>query len=307
MNSSAANQTQVARRVVVGIDGSRQCVDAALWAGEFAACRGTTLHLLHAFRSAGSPTLLGVRTEEYAARRTEQGEALLEDVRREVLAKFPQLWITGEVAECDPARLLVALSHEAAAVVVGTRGRGGFAGLLLGSVSLRLAAHCHCPAIFVRGTDGADEYGAATAEGDVVLGVEQNEPDTALEFAFRAADGFGTGVRLVHAWEPIALWAGNYLVEPALAEAEAESLLSDALKNASQAFPDVHATTAAVEGDPAAALVEATRGARLLVIGAHRTRSAVSVGVGPVVHALLSHAHCPLAVVPAAALSVPTT
>jgi nucleotide-binding universal stress UspA family protein len=299
MNQSETSKSKTERRIVAGIDGSRQAADAALWAGAFAARRGAPLHLLYAFRSARSPSLLGgSRAGEYVQRRTEYGEALLEEARREILARFPRVLVTADVAEGDPARLLVGLSYDASVVVAGTRGGGGFGGLLLGSVGLRLAAHCHCPAVFVPGAAGGP---AASPGAPLVLGVVEDEPDTVVDFAFRTAADLGVGVRLVHAWEPIELRPGYYLIEPAFVEAEARQLLDGTLKRVpAERFPDVAVTAAAVRGAAAGALRDAARGAPLLVVGAHRARSPVSVGVGAVVHALLSHACCPVAVVPAA-------
>lgn len=304
MNSSASNRTPSVRRIVVGIDGSRHALDAALWAAALADLRGAPMHLVHAFRSAGPASLLGrAHADEYVQRRTAHGEALIDEARREILARHPRVWVTGEIVEGDPARLLVALSYDASLVCAGTRGYGGFTDLLLGSVSLRLAAHCHCPAVFVPPGTGRT---AATTSGALVLGVEEDEPDSVIAFAFRAAADLGLGVRAVHAWEPIELRPGHYLVEPAFLEEDARVLLEGALKHAPlDQFPNVPVSTGAIRGGAAGVLVGAARAAPLIVVGGHRARSAVSVGVGAVVHALLSHATCPVAVVPAVTLSLP--
>lgn len=304
MNRSVANQNPSVHRIVVGIDGSRHALDAALWAAALADRCGKPVHLFHAFHSAGPASLLGrAHADEYVQRRTGHGEALIDEARREILARHPRVWVTGEVAEGDPARLLVALSYDAALICVGTRGYGGFTDLLLGSVSLRLAAHCHCPAVFVPARGGRP---AAAQGGSLVLGVEEDEPDSVIAFAFRAAADLGLGVRAVHAWEPIELRPGYYLVEPAFLEEEARVLLEGALKRAPvDQFPNVPVATAAMRGGAAGVLVGAAHAAPLIVVGGHRARSAVSVGVGAVVHALLSHATCPVAVVPAVLLNLP--
>jgi nucleotide-binding universal stress UspA family protein len=279
-------------------------LDAALWAAVLADRRGVPLHLVHAFHGTGPSSLLGrAHADEYIQRRTAHGEALIDEARREILARHPCVWVTGEVAEGDPVRLLVALSYDASLVCVGTRGHGGFAGLLLGSVGLRLAAHCHCPAVFVPARTARPQ---AVRSGALVLGTEEDEPYSALEFAFRAAADLGLGVRAVHAWEPIELRPGYYLVEPAFIEEEARVLLDGVLKRAPvDRFPNVQVTTAALRGGAAGVLVGAAHGAPLIVVGAHRARSAVSVGVGAVVCALLAHAACPVAVVPTTVLTLP--
>jgi nucleotide-binding universal stress UspA family protein len=287
-------------RIVVGVDGSPQAVDAALWAAALAERRGAAVHLLHAFPP-GPKSLLGrSHRGEYTRRRTEDGEALLDTVRHEILARHPRVWITGEVAEGDPARLLVALSYHASLVSVATRGCGGFDELLLGSVCLRLAAHCHCPSVFV---PGCPESAHPAADGEVVLGVKHDEPAAVVDFAFRAAADLGTGVRAVHAFDSAPLDDGFYLVDPAVLEKDARILLDDVLKRApANRFPNVAATSAAIRGCAAGALIGAAGAAPLLVIGASRARSPVSVGVGAVAHALLLHATCPVAIVPGATL-----
>jgi nucleotide-binding universal stress UspA family protein len=304
MNHRSSDQFDPARRIVVGIDGSDHAVRAAVWAASLAERRSIPLQLVHVFRPAEPLRLLaGAHRDEYTQIRTKQGEALLDAAREAVLARCPRTWVLGEVVEGDPARILVALSHDAVCVVAGTRGCGGFAGLLLGSVGLRLAAHCHCPAVFVPGALVGASAAATGSVGALVLGVEPDEPDAVLEFAFHAAEDLGANLRMVYAWEPIALRDGYYLVEPALLEAEARAVLRDALKRAPEdRFPTVEVTAAPVRGNPPKVLVAAAHGAPLLVIGAHRARSPLSIGVGSVVHAVLSHAPCPIAVVPAATL-----
>lgn len=292
------NDSDQAQRIVVGIDGSAQAAQAAAWAAELADRRGANLHLLHALNLTGPSSLLTrLSFEEYRQHRTKDGEALLDTVRAETLARFPRLWITTEVTEADPVQALVARSRVARLVVAGTRGRGGFAGLVLGSVALRLAAHSRCPAVFVPAGTKPAEPGPI---GELVLGVEWGECGELVDFAFDLAEETGASLRAVHAWEAIPPYNGYYYIAPATLESGARTLLDSALKQAREAHgPNVRVTAVAVGSSPAAALLDAARGARLLVLGAHRRRTALSVGVGPVLHALLSHPPCPVAVVPA--------
>jgi nucleotide-binding universal stress UspA family protein len=293
------NPNDPAHRIVVGIDGSPCAAHAAAWAADLAARRGTSLHLVHALNLTGAPSLLTrMSFDEYRMRRTKDGEELLDAARAEILARLPRLWITTEVAEAGATETLVSLSYDAALVVAGTRGGGGFAGLRLGSVSLRLAAHAHGPAVFVPERPGQP---AADRGGEVVLGLTAYEPPKVIDFAYDLAAELGASLKAVHAWQPIPPYNGYYYIDPTALKTAAETVLDDALKPVREdRDPSVRLSAAAVCSTPTVALMEASRGARLLVLGAHRHRGPLSVGVGPVLHALLTHAPCPVVVVPTA-------
>ncbi|MBS2961517.1 universal stress protein [Actinocrinis puniceicyclus] len=292
MNTYPASQ-----RIVVGVDGSRGAARAADWAAALAAHRGTGLHLVHALNLSGAATLLSrLPFEEYRQNRTKQAEELLDRLRSELLEKFPGLWISTEICADEPAEALVAASGQAALTVVGTRGHGGFPGLRLGSVGLRLAAHSHGPMVLVP----AEEEPAAEhrAGHGIVLGVAAREPAEVIDFGFLLAEELGEPLRAVHAWQPVPPYNGYYYIEPSVLATAADELLKALLKPALRAHDMVPAQADAVCAVPAAALVDAARDARLLVLGAHRHRTALSIGVGSVLHALLTHAPCPVAIVP---------
>jgi nucleotide-binding universal stress UspA family protein len=98
----------------------------------------------------GRPMLLvhaGVGAAEEEIR---EAQALLDEAERAALAAHPRLTVVSHVqAGADAATGLVDASKDAAMVVVGSRGRGGFAGLLLGSISQALVHHAHCPVLVV--------------------------------------------------------------------------------------------------------------------------------------------------------------
>ena len=305
------NASPATRRVVVGIDGSRGAARAAAWAARLAAHRDAQLQLLHAIHLTGAVSLITrLPFDEYRQIRMKEAEALLDEVRADLLGRYPALSISTEIFTSDAAEALVASTGPSVLTVVGTRGRGGFPGLRLGSVGLRLCAHCRGPVVFVPGDtsaeDGVEVVGegasadaaAGPVRGEVVLGVAPGESPEVIDFAFDLAEELGAPLRGVHAWQPIPPYNGYYYIEPSILATAAEELLGAALAPAERDHPAIRTTTDAVCATPAAALVEAGRDAQLLVLGAHRRRMPLSIGIGPVLHAVMTHTPCPVAVVP---------
>jgi nucleotide-binding universal stress UspA family protein len=284
------------QRIVVGIDGSKDALSAALWAAEQAERRAADVYLLNAVNLTGAASLVSrLPLDEYRRGRTEHAEGLLDAARTEVLGHFPGLRVWTEVTPVEPVEALVAATRTAAFTVVGTRGQDGFPGLALGSVGLRTAAHCRGPLVLVPAGDGPAGGGSG---GEVVLGVADREPAAVVDFAFEMAEELGVRLRAVHAWQSIPPYDGYYFIEPTILATEAESLLTAALQPARRIRPTVSVAEDAVHATAAAALLEAARGARLLVLGTHRRNGPLSIGVGRVLHAVLTHAPCPVAVVP---------
>ncbi|HZR12969.1 MAG TPA: universal stress protein [Acidimicrobiia bacterium] len=141
---------QAKGRIVVGVDGSDGSVRALAWAAEEARLRGIGLLVVTCWTFPAlvapmpfQPPIAGEMLEDGA--RTTLQDAVdralgPEDEHGDVLA---------EVCEGSASQRLVELSTDAEMLVVGSRGRGGFAGLLLGSVSQHVAEHARCPVVIV--------------------------------------------------------------------------------------------------------------------------------------------------------------
>jgi nucleotide-binding universal stress UspA family protein len=179
-------------------------------------------------------------------------------------------------------------------LVVGHRGLGGFAGLLLGSVGVSVVAHAPCSVVVVRGRP--------TAGGPVAVGVDGSaESNRALVNAFGEAVQRGTHLLAVHAWTLPSGPGGEpgRAYESVLARGERQgretTLHSIAAVHA--AYPEVTVDVHIGDGSPAAELVAASAGAQLVVVGAV---GAVGVGgfhgrvLGSTTHALVHHAMCPV-------------
>lgn len=135
--------------IVVGVDGSEASRDALRWAHEEARLRGASLRLVHVWVY----PYLGPRTGVHEPRELMEGDAaaLLADELQRFRAEVPDgVAVEPRLLEGSPPDGLVAESRDAELVVVGTRGRGGFSTLLLGSVSSAVAHHAHCPVVLVR-------------------------------------------------------------------------------------------------------------------------------------------------------------
>ena len=288
------NEQEMPGRVVVGVDSSENSMRAARWAAREAQSRRVPLTIVHALHLLTGAALT-LEPPEFAEHARDEGRKLLLLVADNVRAEFPELEVDIELSDLSAAHTLSALSLESALVVTGTRGHGGFAGMLLGSVSGKLAAHAHSPLVVVRDGQPADVL------NEVVLGIDADQPDAAIRYAFAAAQRYGGVLHAVRTWLPDA--ASLYAMEPSLvgyAQTRAEECraVEHLLAPLRPSFPDVKVEISAVRGNPVPVLIEAARGTRLLVVGAHRHRSPLAVGAGYTVDGLLAHSPTPVAVVP---------
>lgn len=210
----------------------------------------------------------------------------------------PVVRLSSEVLSEDAASAMVGRRRNAFALVLGSRGIGDLAGLLLGSVSLAVAAHADCPVIVVRGGPEHRHF----RFGKVVVGVEDGEGSgTAVQFAYREAQVRRCRLGAVHAWSvpvgnPGPPGLSGYALR-ALDRAPAQ-VLTDALCDPTQRYQDVPVSSEVVESPARQALLEAASDADLLAVGARRRHGRVGMQWGLVNHAVLHHAPCPVAVVP---------
>ncbi len=139
---------QEAGPVVVGVDGSEHSKQALAWGARYAALTGAPLTAVAVWRL---PTSFGW-TLPVPAEWDPEGDArrALEREVAEVLGPELAPTVRLTVVEGPPGKALVDASEHASAVVVGSRGRGEFAGMLLGSVSAFVTTHAHCPVVVVR-------------------------------------------------------------------------------------------------------------------------------------------------------------
>ncbi|MEU6238390.1 universal stress protein [Kitasatospora sp. NPDC047058] len=292
--------------VLVGVDGSAGSIAAAHWAADEAARRDAPLRLVHAW-----PWLTDGRAafaDEDAL--PEAAQRMLAEAAEAVRSRRPGLVVHTDVVLDAAVDGLVAAAGDAGLLVLGSRGLGGFAGLLLGSVGMATAARSTVPVVVVRRAEdheegrkepeGSEEPAGAGAE--VLVGVDTRAPDdSVLAFAFREAELRGARLRAVHGWDlPPAFGTVGFVPTPpelaGLEELEAKGLAL-ALAGWREQYPGTEVVEEVRVG-AARALVEASATADLVVLGRRRRPHDLGPRLGRVAHAVLHHAHAPVAVVP---------
>ena len=270
--------------VAAGVDGSRFAVRAALWAAAEAFRRGTSLSLVHVFTvpRVGLPGLVG-SIGQVRSGMAAQGHERLEAARAAVLARFPALMVETIAEEGYPVAVLLRHSQTACMLVLGSRGLGGFTGLIVGSTAVSLAARAHCPVVVVR---GRTTVGAPPTEGPVVVGFDGSADSVAaMTLACDEAVLRATPVMVVHTDSEL------------LAAAPKETALEQELAQWRGKHPEIEITGAVERGRPAETLLEYGDIAQLVVVGCRGRGGFLGMLLGSTSQALVVHATCPVAVV----------
>ncbi|AEY86777.1 stress-inducible protein [Streptomyces hygroscopicus subsp. jinggangensis 5008] len=283
--------------LVVGVDGSEPSLCAVDWAADEAVLRGLPLRLVYAslwerYEGTAPADDLGKPSDQVMA------EDIVETAARRVRTRQPDVKVTTDVLPEEPEYTLVRESRTAAAMVLGSRGRSSLAEAVLGSVSVTVAGHAHCPVIVLRGSH--DNRSVLGRHGRVVVGVGEAPTDAAaMRFAVEEARRRGVPLEAVRAWRCPAQETTDHPLlagEPArLHEQKAAEVLEATLRDI-PADVEVHRRT--VEGHARQVLLGASADADLLVVGARRREGHDGLQLGRVAHAVLLQAVCPVAVVP---------
>ncbi|MEI5672889.1 MULTISPECIES: universal stress protein [unclassified Nocardioides] len=286
METMSSTPAVPAGTVVVGVDGSEGSARAVRWAATEAGLTRRPLTLVHAWTLNGSSWLdqAGIDHRTLAAAIRDEAVGMLATVRAGLLAERPALDLEVHrlVVEADPRDALEELSRSAAMVVVGSRGRGPVRSLLLGSVSVAVSRLAHCPVVVVR-------PGAERATGGVLVGVDGTAISRpALELAFHEAALRGLPLTVVHCfWDAQVATLPAHRVEPgSSAYADLELLVAESVAGLQEEYPEVPVERALWRGLVDEALVAASQGRDLTVVGLRQTgrlRQLVRVPVAPTV------------------------
>jgi nucleotide-binding universal stress UspA family protein len=289
--------------VIAGVDGSAESLAAAEWAARESVRRERSLRLVHVWswhpRQDGEPATAAQRL---MARRA------LRQAEERIGRGCPEARLEEEQVEGPATAALLRAAEQADVLVLGSRGLSAFTGLLVGSVALGVVARAVRPVVLVRAAgEAAGAYVPAGPERsgrrDVVLGLDLADPcDEVIDFAFEAARDRGSRLRAVHAWQPpapFALGPGEIgLIEEPWRAAEWRDFMAAVLRPWRDKYPGVEVVETLTEGRPASPLIRAASGASLLVVGRRIPQGPALARTGPVAHAVIHHAGCPVAVVP---------
>lgn len=283
--------------VVVGVDGSQSALRAVRWAARDAIGHRVGLRIVHAI---GVPEFfpggaISPSTELYHLLEQDSANVLREaEVAAEEVA--PGVDVESESTTDPPVIAMIEASNSARSIVLGESGRGTFAGLLLGSTTVTLAAHAHCPVIAVRGDIDRP------ADAPVVVGVDGSElSEHALGCAFEQAAFRGVRLVAMHAYtdaDAKAVFSERRMAhdwEP-LEQAE-ERVLAERLAGWSERYPDVTVQRDLVRSKPRERLLEWSESACLVVVGSRGRGGFSGLLLGSTSQALLHHAYCPVLVV----------
>jgi nucleotide-binding universal stress UspA family protein len=283
-------QRRTAGAVMVVVDGGASGSQALEWAAAEAAVRRRALRIVHVVPWLWTADPFGnliTSADEPAMR--ESAEAVVAEAVERARSVAPSLEVTTHLEATAPGAVAEAVTNETL-IAIGRRLRGGWLGWLgrfAGSAAERVAQRTGVPVAVVGLTDQPSRGPSA---GRVVVGVDGNAgPASVLGFALRAARRRGTGLTVLHAYDP------RHLVTP--------DALDDALQAWRDAFSDVDVRREFVAATPAQALVAEASGAALVALGPTRHGRLRRILFGSVARDVVRSTSVPVAIVPAPSIS----
>lgn len=291
----------VSHRIVVGTDGSEHARHAVRWAVKEAQLRDAHLSVVLVWSPPGAMSSMGPLTAPIDLSEWEQSakEALEADVA-DAAAAMPEPDLDTAVVRGYPSQVLLDRASDADLLVVGSRGRGGFRGLLLGSVSQHCATHADVPVAVVRFQSPLPD------NRDVIVGVDGSEGSAAaLRFAILEAARRQAHLVVANGW-----WVDSpRSTQDALpfitldrrefrdhSRELMERMLEDASTALGREVSDVELRP--FEESPTQALVRLTDKAGLLVVGSRGRGGLKGLLLGSVSQQCLQHAYATVVVVP---------
>ena len=288
------------RAIVAAVDGSESARHAAFWAAAEADHRHLPLRIVNAVKIPVAPyTGGGFVDQGFVDVLVRNGGDVVAGIRADITEIHPGLDVHGDVMVADPVTTLVAESESAVMLVLGSRGLGGFTGMLVGSTAVALVARGNCPVAVIR---GRTPDGAPPVDGPVVVGVDGSPAsEAAVELAFEEASLHGSELVAVHTWTEYSsdsayAYARQFVLDWDAIETRHAEVLAERLAGWQEKYPDVMVDRVVTRDRPASALLERSADARLLVVGSRGRGGFTGMLLGSTSQALIYHATCPLLV-----------
>lgn len=271
--------------IVAGYDGSAEAAAAIHWAAQQADLRGCPLHVVHCSIWPLLTRNLGPVPGVADSGLERSSQAILEEGIEKANAAVPGLEVEGTLLHGLPAPHLAQMSAGQEMVTVGSRGLGGFLGLLVGSVSLELAATATCSVAVIR----SDVHPA----GPVVVAVNGSGSPAAVEDACAMASASRARLTVVHVRPTPAGYRQRNPFDAA-ANVAAEKVVGSAVNRARALAPGIPVDgTVLADTSVPHAILKASTEARMLVVGT-QGHSFLRETIGSTAHAVLHHARGPV-------------
>lgn len=284
------------RSIVVGVDGSSGGRAAAHYAAAIAGRRHATLTLIHVFETlfyGYGPVGLSGGYAISEERLRESAERLLEETVNDIETSHPGVKVESRLEAGGVAARLIEQSQDAQMTVLGSRGMGGFASLMVGSVSAQVATYGHGPIIVVRP--------ATAPDGPVVVGFDGSAAaNAALQFGVQEALSRNVPIIVANTyWEQPWGWHQQPVTDPIItARHRAEQMIKDALELPSEEHPELRYEIRTIHSlNPAHSLIEESAQAGLTVVGSRGRGGFAGLLLGSVSRTLIHHTTGPVAVI----------
>jgi nucleotide-binding universal stress UspA family protein len=282
--------------IVVGVDGSPASNVAVYWAGQEAAMRNLPLALVYVVNPVVPNWPNAPVPAEFEQWQKENARMFIDDAVKVVDENGKNggpAEINSEVVFSATVPTLVDLSKEAEMIVVGCRGTGALARVLLGSVSTGLVHHAHCPVAVIHDEDPLMPH---PAQAPVLLGIDGSPAsESATAIAFDEASRRGVELVALHAWSDIEVIELPGL-DWTVVKAQEEQLLAERLAGWQERYPDVKVHRLVVCDRPARQLIRHSETAQLVVVGSHGRGGFAGMSLGSVSSAVVHTARMPVIV-----------